>query len=345
MRRIIHPLVCPLAAAAVVAASASLATAQTVTLRLHSFSAPQALDHTKHLTPWAEKVAKDSGGRIKIEAYPAMQLGGKAADLVQQLEDGVVDMIWTLPGFTPGRFPGMEGVELPFVNTGLSATMSPAILEFAQKHLTTNEFKGIKIICIHATDAAVLHTVKKPVKALDDLKGMKIRVAGRFIGEAVKAFGGTPVGIALPGVYEALARGQVDGMMINWAITHPLRLYEVAKVHVDTPIFQSALMTLMSQKAYDKLAPDLRKAIDDNAGMEYAKYIGKVWDETTDPAKKAIRDNGNTVYALSEGERERWRKAAQPAYDAWVAEMNRLGRPGKQMFDDLLAITAKHGRK
>jgi TRAP-type transport system periplasmic protein len=321
------------------------AVAQSQTFRMHSFSAPQALDQTKHLNPWSEKIGKESGGRIKIEIYPGMQLGGKPSDLVQQLEDGVVDMIWTVAGFTPGRFPGLEGVELPFLNTGLSATQSPAVMEFVAKWLQASEFKGIKVLSIHTTDAAIVHSVKKPIRTLEDWKGMKVRVAGRFIGEAVKAFGGTPVGIALPGVYEALERGQVDAMLINWAITQPYRFYEVSKHHTNSAIFQGTLLTLMSQRAYDKLAPEMKKVIDANSGIEYAKYIGAVWDEQTAPAIEATKKAGNNIFELAPAERERWRKAAQPAYDAWVAEMNKLGRPGKQMFDDWGMITAKYGRK
>jgi TRAP-type C4-dicarboxylate transport system substrate-binding protein len=337
-----------LAAAAVTAAAplgVARAQAPQFTFRIHSFSAPQALDQTLHLNPWAEKVGKDSNGRIKIEVYPGMQLGGKASDLVQQLEDGVVDMIWTVAGFTPGRFPGLEGVELPFTNTGLSATMSPAVMEYAEKWLKDNESKGIKIICIHTTDAAVLHMVNKQVKTLDDWKGQKIRVAGRFIGETVKAFGGTPVGIPLPGVYEALERKQVDGMLINWAITKPYRFYEVTKYHLATPIFQGTLLTLMSQKAYDKLPPDLKKVIDANSGPAYAKQIGTIWDTQTQPAIDEIKKAGNVVYELTPEEKKRWEAAAKPAYDAWIAEMNKLGRPGQKMFDDWLVISAKYGRK
>ena len=319
--------------------------AQTVTVRVHSLSAPQALDQTKHLNPWAEKVGKDSGGRLKVEVYPGLQLGGKAADLVQQLEDGVVDMIWTVAGFTPGRFPGLEGVELPFLNTGLYETQSPAVMEYADKWLRDNEFKGIKVIAIHTTDAGILHSKGKAFRTLEDWKGQKVRVAGRFIGETVKAFGGTPVVIALPGVYEALKRGQVDAMLFKWAITQPYRFYEVTKHHTNTAIFQRTLLTLMSQKSYERLPADLKKVIDANSGIEYAKYIGRVWDEQTAPAIDATRKAGNNIFELPAAERDRWRKAAQPAYDAWIAEMNKLGRPGKQMYDDILAITAKYGRK
>ena len=114
-------------AAGLVLAAPLVARAQTTfTLRLHSFSSPTALDHTLHLDRWAERVTQQSQGRIIIQSFPAMQLGGAPRDLPQQLEDGVVDIIWTVPGFTPGRFMGTEGMELPFLNTGRSATQSQA---------------------------------------------------------------------------------------------------------------------------------------------------------------------------------------------------------------------------
>ncbi|HEY8251893.1 MAG TPA: TRAP transporter substrate-binding protein [Burkholderiales bacterium] len=329
---------------AVFAACAIPAQAQTV-LKVHSFSGPQAPDQARHLFPWAEKITKESGGKLKVEVYTNMQLGGKPADLPQQLDDGVVDAILIVPGFSPGRYPGLEGTELPFTNVGLSAGQSPAVFEWATKWLMTNELKGSRMIASHTTDASIIHSRTKPMKTLDDFKGMKFRVPGRFVGEAAKALGATPVGIPLPGVYEALERGQVDGMFINWAIVPPYRLHEVTKYHLETPIYQSPIMTFMSQKSYDKLPADMKKLIDANSGIEYTKKIGLVWDELTVPAKKAITDRGNTLYRLDEKERQRWIAAIQPVYKIWIAEMDKRGLPGQKMFDDLLATTAKYGRK
>ena len=334
-------------AVAAAAAAAVLATpvgAQTV-LKAHSFSGPQAPDQALHLVPWSEKVNKAAGGRLKIEVYTNMQLGGKPADLPQQLDDGVVDIIFHLPGFSPGRFPGMEGTELAFTNVGVSAGQSPAVYEWANRWLKDSEFKGMRILAIHATDASILHTRDKPIRTLDDFKGVKLRVPGRFVGETAKALGATPVGIPLPGVYEALARGQVDGMFINWAIVPAYRFYEVTKNHMETPVYQSPLMTLMSQRSYDKLPPDLKTVIDENSGLEYTKYIGKVWDGLTEGARKATRDAGGNVYALSDQERARWVAAVDPVYKLWIEEMNKRGLPGQKMFDDLLVTTAKYGRK
>jgi TRAP-type transport system periplasmic protein len=319
--------------------------AQQFTLRVHSFVTPQALDQTKYLAPWAEKVGREANGRIKVEVYGGMQLGGKPADLPEQVQDGVVDIVYTAAGFTPGRFPGLEGLELPFVNTGRSATMSPAAMEYAAKHVADTELKGLRVITLIMTPPAIIHSVAKPVRTLDDWKGMKVRVAGRFIGEMAKAYGATPVGIALPGVFEALQRGQVDGMLINWAIFAPYRFQEVTKHHTNTALFQGTLLTVMNQRSYERLPPELRRVIDANSGPELARAIGKIYDDDAQAAIEATRRAGNNVFELAADERERWRTAAKPAYDVWIAEMNKLGRNGAQMFADLDAIRAKYGRE
>jgi TRAP-type C4-dicarboxylate transport system substrate-binding protein len=320
---------------------------QAFTFRLHSFSSPTALDHTLHLDRWAERVQQQSQNRIRIEVYPAMQLGGQPRDLPQQLEDGVVDMIWTVPGFTPGRFMGTEGLEMPFMNTGLSATESQAAYDFASRNLADTEYRGIKIISIHSTDRALIHTSRRPIRTLEDFRGLRLRVAGRFIGEAVTALGATPVGIPLGGVYEATARNQVDGFLINWAITHPFRLYEVAKYHSEPPgvgLFQGMLLTLMSQRSYNRLPAELKAVIDANSGAALSKQLGEIWDTQTQQAIDATRAAGNEIIGIGEAEKARWRTAIAPAYEAWIGEMNRRGRNGRALFDDIMATTARFAR-
>ncbi len=319
----------------------------TFTLRCHSFSSPTALDHTLHLDRWAERVAQQSGNRIRVEMFPAMQLGGQPRDLPQQLEDGVVDMIWTVPGFTPGRFMGTEGLELPFMNTGTSATMSQAAFEYVSRNLAETEYRGIKIISIHATDRALIHTSRRPVRTLEDFRGLRLRVAGRFIGEAVTALGATPVGIPLGGVYEAASRNQVDGFLINWAITHPFRLFEVSKYHSEPPgrgLFQGMLLTLMNQRSYMRLPPDLRAVIDANSGAALSRQLGETWDTQTQQAIDAARGAGNEIIEIPPAEVARWRTAIAPAYDAWMAEMGRRNRNGRELFDQVQSITARFGR-
>ncbi|MCS6892063.1 MAG: TRAP transporter substrate-binding protein [Rhodovarius sp.] len=335
-------------AAGALAAPGVVTAQQVFTFRLHSFSSPTALDHTMHLDRWAERVQQQSGGRIVIQSFPAMQLGGQPRDLPQQLEDGVVDMIWTVPGFTPGRFMGTEGLELPFMNTGRSVTMSPAAYEYVTRYLADSEYRGIKIIAIHSTDRALIHTSRRPIRTLEDFRGLRLRVAGRFIGEAVTALGATPVGIPLGGVYEAVARNQVDGFLINWAITHPFRLYEVAKFHSEPAgvgLFQGMLLTLMSMRSYSRLPAELRAVIDANSGAQLSRQLGEIWDSQTQQAIDAARQAGNEIIEIPPAEVARWRAAVEPAYAAWINEMNRRQRNGRELFEAIQSITARHGRQ
>ena len=329
--------------AAALAAVAAPAAAQEVTIRLHSFSSPTALDHTMHLDRWAEAVEKDSDGRIDVQVFPAMQLGGAPADLVQQLEDGVVDMIWTVSGFTPGRFTGTQGLELPFMHTGKSATMSPAAMEFIEANLD-KEMEGIKVIAVHATDGALFHT-NGCIRTMEDLAGKQIRVSGKYIGEAVKALGGTPVGIALPGVYEATARGQVNGMLLNWAITKPYKFTEVTDCHTEPSLYQTMLMTLMSQDSYDAMPDDLKAVIDANSGIEYARKMGVIWDGETEPARDVAIEDGDEIVTLTPEELARWKETVKPVYQMWADEMTSNGYDGDALLASLLEITAKYGRE
>ena len=109
-----------LALAAFVLCSASAA-AQDVTLKVHHFWPPQAMPPTKILQPWCDRIAADSAGRLKCQVFAAMQLGGTPAQLIDQAKDGVVDIVFTLPGYTAGRFPIMEVFELPFMNDSAEA--------------------------------------------------------------------------------------------------------------------------------------------------------------------------------------------------------------------------------
>src|SRR5262245_50327476 len=143
------------AAGVMFALASSPASAQQVTLRLHQFLPAQAPIPKDFLAPWAKKVEADSKGRIKIELYPSLQLGGTPAQLYDQVKDGVIDLTWVPPGYTPGRFPKSETFELPFIASN-GEKNSPAGWEFYEKHLK-DEFKDVKIIRGNTQGPGVIH--------------------------------------------------------------------------------------------------------------------------------------------------------------------------------------------
>ena len=312
-----------------------------MTLRLHHFSSPRAIESLTIIQPLADAIKRDSGGSLDVQVFPGMQLGGKPSDLLDQALNGVVDIVYTLPGYHPGRFTILEGLELPFVGGGGEA-MTGAGWEFIRKY-GQSELKGLKLLTFSGIDTGFVQTSKTPVRKLEDMKGLKIRVPSRYIGIGVQSLGAVPVQMPLPAVYEAMARGQVNGMMIPWVITIPFKLQDVAQYYTEMPFYTSMLLTVMSQASYDKLSPAHKAAIDKNIGVNISKTYGKAWDDSAAAARGEAVKKGKEIIKLDAGEEARWRTATKAAHDDWIGEMNKKGLKGREMFDDMLAMIKRNG--
>src|SRR5262245_49525141 len=293
-----------------VLAALSPVEAQQVTLRLHGFLPAQAPIPRDFLAPWAKKVEAYSKGMIKIELYPSMQLGGTPAQLYDQVKDGVIDLTWVPPGYTPGRFPRSETFELPFIAAN-GELNSPAGWEFYEKHLK-DEFKDVKMISINTHGPALFHVKGNGVRKLEDLKGLKIRGPSRIVNKLLETLGATPVGMPVTGMADALSKGVIDGTVVPWEVTAPLRIAELVNTHTGFSGNRSFYITFfifaMNKAKYDSLPPDLKKVIDDNSGPETSKWAGKAMDDGDAPGLEAAKRRGNTIIALDAPEMVRWRK-------------------------------------
>src|ERR1700730_9535056 len=169
----------------------SWADAPQFTLKLqHAFSSVSS-GHDKFLAPWARKVEADSGGRIRIDIFPSMQLGGRPVQLFDQARDGFADIAWAAPSNTPGRFPKIEVFELPFVPSRRALVSSKAVEDFAEAELK-DEFREVHPICFSCPDRGVVHA-NRAVRTIEDIKGLRLHVQTRFAGDAVRALGGRAV--------------------------------------------------------------------------------------------------------------------------------------------------------
>src|SRR3954464_9984846 len=180
------------------------AQAPQVTLKMHHFLPPVSNGHAKFLAPWARKVEADSQGRIKIDIFPAMQLGGTPPQLFDQARDGVADIVWSLPTYQAGRFTKSEVFEIPFMAKSSEAG-SPALWEYIQKN-ALDEFKGTRLLAAHLHDGSLFHFTNKDVKTMDDIKGLKVRAPSRIGTKFLTAIGATPVQMPLPQIPEALSK-------------------------------------------------------------------------------------------------------------------------------------------
>jgi TRAP-type C4-dicarboxylate transport system substrate-binding protein len=333
-----------LLAAAAVGFAPQLADAQEVTLRVHQFLPAQAPVPRNFIAPWAKKVEEESKGRIKVELFPTMQLGGSPPQLYDQAKDGVVDIVWTLPGYTPGRFPRTEAFELPFI-AGNAEQTSQAAWDFYEKHLK-DEFKEVKVIAVHTHGPGLIHAKGNGVRKLEDMKGMKLRAPTRIINELMKTLGATPVGMPVPQMPEALSRGVIDGTVVPWEVTTPLKVAELVNTHTtfagNRSLYVAFFVFAMNQKKYDSLPADLKKVIDANSGKETSKWVGKVMDEGDAPGLEAAKKRNNTIVELDSKEVARWKEASQPVVDGWIKEMDGKGANGKQLVEDARAMIAKY---
>jgi TRAP-type C4-dicarboxylate transport system substrate-binding protein len=282
---------------------------------------------------------------MKCQVYPAMQLGGTPAQLIDQAKDGVVDIAFTLPGYTAGRFPVMEVFELPFI-TSTAEAGSKAAWDFYGKY-GQKEFTGIKPLMFAVHDDGYLHTRDKQIKTMADLKGLKFRAPTRMTNKLLASLGATPVAMPLPQVPEAVSKGVIDGFLLPWEVIPSVKLHEMVKYHSETDptrpaLYTSVFILAMNPAKYNALPADLKAVIDKNSGASLSAMAGKIWDESQVAGRKPAVDRGNIFYTIPGAELDNWVKASGGLYDEWSANMDKSGMNGKQMLQDARELLAKY---
>ena len=344
LRRSFTKYMCAAAASVLtIGLGASSADAQEATLRLHQFLPPQANVPKNIIEPWIAQVEEASGGRIKIDHFPAMQLGGKPPELIGQAIDGVADIVWTVSGYTPGRFPHTEVFELPFMMTNAEAT-SRAYWDMAQKYMVDGEFSDFHLLGAWVHGPGLIHSAD-PIETPDDLSGVKLRAPTRVTNMMFSSMGATPVGMPVPAVPEGLSKGVIDATVIPWEVTGALKVPELVTNHLefgDATLYTTTFLFAMNKDAYDALPDDLKKILDDNSGAEFSAFAGKQMQMDDGPAREFALDLGNEVTTLTPEQVEAWRAAAAPTVDAWIEEVSGQGLDGAALIEEAKALIASY---
>jgi len=333
------------AAAIVLGSGAADASSDVIILKIAHPNPPNSTANQLLITPWCNKISKESNGKLKCQLYPSMQLGGTPAQLMDQARDGVADIVWTVPTYQAGPFIKSEVFELPFMTT-TSEKASPALWDYIQRN-SLDEFKGTKLILVHVHDGTQLQLRSKTVRTLEDLKGLKLRAPTRIGTRILTALGAIPVQMPVPAVPEAVSKGVVDGCLLPWEIMTAFKMQEITKIHVETPphlpkVSNTIFAMTMNKAKYDSLSPELKKVIDNNSGVEMSKWAGKVWDTTTEPGRKIAHDRHNTFITLTPAEYNRWVKATENVDEDWVKSVNDKGGDGKALLKDAKALLKKY---
>lgn len=324
--------------------AAGPASAQDVTLTVHHFLGPNSPTHAEFIEPWARDVEEASGGRIKIEIFPSMALGGKPPDLYRQVRDGVADIVWTLPGYTPGVFPRSEVFELASVHRGSAQATNLAIQDVWSE--LEADYDGIHPILMHVHAGNALHMSDDKVQSLDDLAGVRLRTPSRTGAWMIEAWGAEPVGMPLPELPEALSRGLVDGALIPFEVMSALRLDELTDHSVEGPDARrfgtSVFLFAMNSDRYEALPDDLKAVIDAHSGANIAEEVGLIWDENEVEGIAKQEATGAEVIRLDATAMAPFDARALEVEKRWESAVEAEGIEGKALVDQARDAVARH---
>ncbi|MEZ5934915.1 MAG: TRAP transporter substrate-binding protein [Alphaproteobacteria bacterium] len=319
--------------------------AQEVTLDIHHLLSSRAPAQVAFLEPWARRIETQSDGRIAIDIYPDMELGGQPQQLYDQVVQGRVDIAWTVSGYTPGKFPRTEVFELPFIHEKNAVATNLAIQDVFDPYLA-EDYTEVHPLLVHVHAGQAFDSAGQPVRSLDDLKGLRFRTPTRTGGWMLEAFGAKSVGMPVPALPLALDKDIVDGAVIPYEIFPPLRLQEhvsaVTVGHDDRRFGTAVFIFIMNKQVYEGLPPDLRQVIDANSGRNLAADIGQVWMDVETKASQFIETSGVEMIELSAEETDRLQRASEPVIDRWIDDVASRGIDGRQLVQAAKEAISRH---
>lgn len=320
-----------------------------IELKYATHSTPAHHNYTSGALVWIKNVEKATGGRIKITPYPSQTLC-KGRDTWEAVKGGIADIAHAFVGLFPGRFPVTEVAFLPTMpmdpnSTAVSSTR--VIMEAYHKFPEMQaEYADVKLLWLHTMQPCFVATKKQAVRKLEDLKGLKLRIAGTYITEYMKGQGVAPILLAPPDMYENMQKGVIDGYAYSWDGFLSRRMYEVTDYVTDARWYVGAFFTIMNLDVWKKLSPDIQKAIEGVTDLENALLMAKQYDRDTAPALELCKKRNIEVIRLSKAESARWKKAAKPIWDRWIKDVEKKGISSKraqEILDETLKLYEKYG--
>ncbi|MES0828400.1 TRAP transporter substrate-binding protein [Ruegeria sp. SCP11] len=310
--------------------------------KLHHFLSPKAPAHAQMLEPWAQQIMDASDGRIKIEIFPSMTLGGKPPQLPRQVRDGVVDIAWIVNAYAAGQFPRTEVFELPGVHQGSSAAVNKAMRKMYEEGELSKDFKGVVPLFQHVHGGQALHMATDEVRSPDDLAGKKIRIPSRTGAWVIESLGANPVKTSVGEIPVALSKKVIDGAMIPFEIIPPLKIHEQTKYQIEGPngkrLGTTSFSVIMNEDRWNSLPADIQQIFLDHSGLEWHAEVGEIWDGAEAFGIGIATKSGNEHVQLSEAEWAEFEAAVAPVVDRWIAEMDEKGIDGQALYDQAVKL-------
>jgi TRAP-type C4-dicarboxylate transport system substrate-binding protein len=302
--------------AAAVLASFTAAAAEEAVLKYATLNPPQSAVTREWTTPWVERVNQAGKGAIKVEMFPGEALANNLNVYDRVLAD-VAQIAWGIPVYFTGKFKLTNVTGLPFLG-GNAESHSVAFWRLYAKGAFGDEFSEIQPLVMVGLPQSGIHMASKPMRTLDDFKGVKFRTGSKIAGDIITALGGTPISIQVGEMTQSLQRGLVEGVIMPWTAFNPFRLHEVTHYHVDVPFGGGPIFVFMAKKRYEALPAAGKAAIDANSGEAATRDFGKWWvGEESKTRDRVSATAGHTVVKLPKDEYDRWAARVQTVLDEW----------------------------
>lgn len=301
------------------------------TLRFSHLWPASAVMHTDAFIPWAKKIEEESNGRLKVEIYPSATLS-KPDNTYDAVSKGTVDIGVQVQGYMNGRFPLTQIAELPGLSNSASQ-MSCILQKLYDDGVVASEYEDTHLLFMIGSEPSTIHTIDKPIRTPDDMKGMRIRRPSAIGGDIIDAAGGSPVGLPATDLYTSLQRGVVDGMAFPWSPTGSFKLTEVVNTHTNMPFYSSALMVTMNKDKYEELPEDLKNIIDNNSGKKMAQIAANVFDEEAAKYSSQARDRGDIMIDIPDPlNDQKWRIPLEAGTKKYLKDVESLGLDAQGVY-------------
>jgi len=306
-----------LAAAAAIAAAGPALADEPIQLKF-AIPTPPISSVSKGLQPWAEEIKKESDGAIEVQLF----LGPTVATIFNAYDrvvNGVVDMAFGNFGPLASQFPKTAVVTLPFESrTGKESTL--AFWRLYASGVIADEYTKVHPAALLTFPGVYLHG-KKPLRTLDDIKGLKIAAQGKVISRAVENLGAAPIATAVADFYQALQRGTIDYIATAWSALPSFKLDEVTSYHLEVPLGTDDVYVVMNKDFYAKLPAKAKAAVDKTTGEPMVRHMIGVIDGATGFARSTVeKEPGHTIAQLPPDEEARWKAKVAPVIEEWTRD-------------------------
>lgn len=308
--------------------------AKTTKLKLAHFVPTMHVQHREAFVPFAENVKKLSNGEVQIKIYPGGQLGNPK-NMVNSIKKGITDIGFVIPSYVPGIFRRSGAFEMPFIFD--SPEHVTKVMYDLYDDYFAEDYKDFKVLWFFSSPLSQVHTVKRPIRVLNDFDGISIRAGGATETKAFRLLGANTVGMDIKEMSISLQKGLVDGVITPYAALKSHKIFDTVK-HITEVNFSGTLMViLMNKKKWNRLPDSAKKVLDQAAGMQMGLVASRAfWNEDIEN-KDFARKSGIQMHSLTQNEMKQIRDKMGGIYSDWVQKATKRGMPGQEILNALLA--------